>query len=172
MTPRRPAITARLGGRLRTLVNLTGIGVWTTGVAWLALHYLLVKRGEFGPEQSPIEPWALKAHGAFAFLALWVGGLLWGVHVVRGWDQRRRRWSGGVALGGLLLLIVSGYLLYYVGAEKARAATSIAHWGLGLALPLAYLVHRLAEHAQRTAPARKPRPARPAGSGAAVRHRR
>ena len=172
MTPRVPANTARLGGRTRLLVNLSGAGIWTTGVAWLALHYLLVKRGEFGPEQSPLEPWALKAHGAFAFLALWVAGLLWGVHIVRGWGQHRRRWSGSVALGGLLLLILSGYLLYYLGAEQARAVTSVAHWALGLALPLAYLVHRLAEPAQRAAPARKPRPKRDARPAAPVRHRR
>ena len=154
MSARRPPVTARLGGRTRTLVNLTGAGVWTTGVAWLGLHYFMVRPGAFGPEANPMEPWALKAHGAFGFLALWVGGLLWGVHVARGWGQHRRRWSGGLALGGLLALIVSGYLLYYIGAEQPRAITSIVHWAVGLALPLAYLVHRLAE--SRTRPAKPP----------------
>ena len=44
------------------------------------------------------------------------------------------------------ILIVTGYLLYYVGNERVRNIISGVHWILGLAIPLAYLLHRIAKH--------------------------
>lgn len=116
--------------------------LWTTGALWLAFHYLMQGQGEFGPEPSPLEPWWLKLHGAAAFAALWLFGLLWGAHVVNGWRARRRRWSGGALFVTALVLIATGYLLYYAGDETLRGATSIAHWALGLAAPVLFLIHR------------------------------
>jgi hypothetical protein len=138
----RKAPGARMGARARGLVNFAGIGLWGSGVMWLGLHYFAVRAGEFGPERSPLEPWGLRIHGAFAFLALWTGGFLWARHVVSGWRTRRRRWTGISLLGALLALILSGHLLYYAGDDQARQAISLAHWILGLALPAAYLAHR------------------------------
>ncbi len=145
---KRPSPPARLKPGRRLWINLTGLVLWGSGVAWLGLHYFAVRQGEFGPEQSPYEPWTLKIHGAVAFAALWLGGVLWGVHIVNGWGQNRRRVSGGVLLGGFLLLIVSGYLLYY-GGEESRPLISLSHWILGLGLPLLYLLHRLLERGRR-----------------------
>ena len=139
--------TPRLRTGRRRLVNAVGLGLWASGLAWLLLHYLLQAKGEFGPEPSPLEPWALKLHGLFAFASLWTLGLLWGVHVVNGWSLGRRRWSGGLLLGALGLLTASGWLLYYAGADEVRSATSVVHWAIGLgALPL-YLAHRLIRQA-------------------------
>lgn len=142
--------TARLAPRTRGWVNAVGLGVWATGVGWLLLHYFAVHVGEMGPERSPWEPWWLKLHGAFAFLALWTGGLLWAHHIVKAWAKHRRRWTGSMVLGVFFLLILTGYLLYYAGDEDLRNLLSVMHWGLGLGLPLAYLAHRLI----RRAPAR------------------
>ncbi len=139
----KPQTPVRLAGRNKLWVNLTGAGVWTSGVLWLVFHYFMVRQGEFGPERSPLEPWWLKLHGAFAFAALWIGGLLWGLHVVNGWRQNRRRWSGGALFGGFLALILTGYLLYYIGDDQPRAVVSLIHWIIGLAIPVAYAVHRL-----------------------------
>ncbi len=150
-SPRVAGASARLTASRRALVNLTWLGVWGTGVAWLVLHYFMVRQGEFGPERSAFEPWALKLHGAFAFLALWTLGLLWGVHIVNGWNLHRRRWSGGALAGVLLVLVVSGYLLYYVGDDQPRAIASLTHWLVGLALPVVYLCHRLWEGLRRRA---------------------
>lgn len=144
---RRPVTAARLSARRRLLVNAAGLGVWGSGVLWLVFHYFMVRSGAFGPERSPLEPWWLKLHGAFAFLAVWTGGLLWGLHVVHGWRLKRRRWSGSLLFGLVLLLVASGYLLYYASDERARAAISLVHWIVGLALPLLYLAHRLAKPA-------------------------
>jgi hypothetical protein len=141
---RHPVSLARLNARRRLFIHVTGVGVWGSGVLWLVFHYFVSRPGEFGPEHSPLEPWWLKLHGAFAFLALWTAGLLWGLHVVNGWRLKRRRWSGSLAFGLMLVLIASGYLLYYVGDDSLRALTSAAHWAIGLALPAVYIVHRLA----------------------------
>jgi hypothetical protein len=144
-----------LTNRAKHWINAVGIGVWLSGAGWLCAHYLFARQNEFGLPDSPAEPWWLKAHGAFAFLALWTGGLLWGVHVAKAWREHRHRWSGGTLFGLLLVLILSGYLLYYVGEEHLRATISAAHWILGLLLPLIYLTHRLAKtrrnHAARRA---------------------
>ena len=55
---------------------------------------------------------------AFAFAAIWTFGLLWGVHVIKGWSGERRRLSGGLLAGLLMWLIFSGYLLYYVNTTR------------------------------------------------------
>ncbi len=40
-------------------------------------------------------------------------------------------------------MILTGYLLYYLGDEGGRAVVSAIHWVIGLAAPAVYLVHRL-----------------------------
>ena len=42
-----------------------------------------------------------------------------------------------------LILILTGYLLYYAGDDQPRAMISLLHWVIGLGAPLAYAVHRL-----------------------------
>jgi hypothetical protein len=132
----------RIAAPRRRAIYVVMAALWASGALWLVFHYFLQGQGEFGPEPSPLEPWWLKLHGAAAFAALWLFGLLWGVHVVNGWKARRRRWSGGALFGSALALIASGYLLYYAGGETLRAATSITHWALGLAAPALFLIHR------------------------------
>ena len=138
-------MTIHLPNRIKTWINCIGLGVWISGAAWLMVHYWLEPEDAAGLPGSPAGPWWLKIHGAFAFLAIWTGGLVWGLHVVKAWHRRRHRWSGGIVIGSLLLLIVSGYLLYYVGEDHVRHGISLLHWILGLLIPLAYITHRLAK---------------------------
>ena len=135
--PVRLAFGRRIG------VYVVAGGVWATGVLWLVWRYFLRTQGPFGPEAGPLEPWWLRAHALFAFAAIWSAGLLWGVHVVNGWRSGRRRWSGGVLFGGAVLLIATGYLLYYLGDDRLRAVDSIVHWVIGLAAIAAFAWHRL-----------------------------
>jgi hypothetical protein len=141
---RRHRPTARLTHRRRHAVHMVGLGVWLSGATWLLFHYFAPSGGEFGATTHPLEPWALKLHGAFAFAALWICGLLWGVHIVNGWSTRLRRGTGGALFGALAWLILSGYLLYYLGDETLRPAVSLLHWTIGLAVPIAFIAHRLA----------------------------
>jgi MFS family permease len=128
-------------------------GLWLSGGLWLVAHYYWIRQGAFGPETSPAEQWSLDIHGGFAMAALWFTGLLWGVHIVPGWHSRRGRWSGGAMAGLLLLLAVTGYLLYYLGDEDTRGWASVIHWVVGLVtLPL-FLLHRFTR--KRAAPQRR-----------------
>ena len=69
-------------------------------------------------------------------------GFLWGTHVVPGWWIRRRVRSGValVAVAGWLML--SAYLLYYLGDEDQRFIVSVLHWSVGLSCPVLFLAHR------------------------------
>jgi hypothetical protein len=137
-----PALS-RLSRARRTGIYVIGIGVWLTGVVWLVFHYFVVYPARFGLAANPLALFSLTLHGAFAFAAIWIFGLLWGVHVPAGWSRNKRRLSGGLLAGLLGWLIVSGYLLYYVGGEEFRAAVSLVHWILGLVAPAAFVAHRL-----------------------------
>jgi hypothetical protein len=134
--PVRPA------GWQRLLIALTGSGLWLTGGLWLIFHYFLRRPGEWGPEPHELEPWWLRLHGAFAFGAIWVVGLLWGAHVLNAWATGRRRWTGGVLVAWLGLQVVTAYLLIYGTDDGAWGVVSPTHWVAGLALPLGYAAHR------------------------------
>lgn len=131
-------------GRTRRLgIYATGSGLWLSGGLWLLFHYFMQSRGDFTLAPHPLEAWWLRLHGAFAFGAIWVFGLLWSVHVTPGWADGKRRRSGAVLVGLFLWLTLTGYLLYYLGHERLRSLTSLLHWSLGLLLPGPFLLHRL-----------------------------
>lgn len=136
-------MTVRIPRRVRVLIYVCGAGIWLSGGWWLILHFFGSTQGEFGPESNPLQPWALRVHGAFAFASIWLLGLLWGSHVSIAWPRPRRRVSGTALIALIIWLTLSGYLLYYVGDDFSRSALSIAHWGTGLALPVFYALHRL-----------------------------
>ena len=122
-------------------VRITAAAIWTTGVVWLGLHYFARVQGPFGAEPNPAEPWVLRAHGAFAFISLWVLGLLWGVHVTPGWKRAKRRLTGALMFAAAALLVLTGYLLYYLGDETLRADVSLSHWLIGVGALAAFLLH-------------------------------
>jgi hypothetical protein len=137
------ASPVRLSASRRLLIVCVGAGLWLSGGLWLIFHYFLAGHGEWGREPHALEPWWLKLHGAFAFLALWTFGLLWGAHIVGAWRSGRRRVTGGLLFAVLTLLILTGYLRYYAGDDGLWGLTSPTHWIIGLALPVGYGLHRL-----------------------------
>lgn len=146
----------RLALRRRRLVYGVGTGLWLSGVLWLVFHYFMRREGEFGPMPNPLEHWWLVAHGLFAFMALWLFGLLWGQHIAGAWRTGRSRISGWFLFGVLAVLIASGYLLYYAGGDETRSIVSPIHWIVGLALPLPFLVHRFFKAIPQTSRAPEP----------------
>ena len=123
-------------GHLRW-VYTSGIALLTTGVLWLLFHYFVQAHGEFGDRPHALEVWWLRLHGAAAMLMLAVLGSLLPIHVRRGWHQRKNLLPGISVLALALLLILSGYALYYFGSEEMRPWISAVHWVLGLvALPM------------------------------------
>jgi hypothetical protein len=100
-------------------------------------HYFFRVQSQFGDAPHPLEVWLLRLHGAAAMLVLVVLGSLLPVHVRRGWHQRRNLLAGSLLAAIALLLIGSGYALYYFGGEELRPWISAFHWIIGLgALPL------------------------------------
>jgi hypothetical protein len=139
-----------LPDRTKNWINGVGLGVWVSGAVWLGIHYLARPQDTLGLPGNSAETWSLKVHGAFAFLAIWGGGFLWGFHIIKAWPREQHRWSGGTLITVSLLLILSGYLLYYVGDERSRQFISLVHWILGLGLPIVYLTHRLTKRTSGT----------------------
>lgn len=120
-----------------------GIAAWltATGLLWLLAHYLLRAAGEFGESVHPLEPWSMKLHGAGAMVALFFLGSLMNSHMRRALKAGRNPASGWSMVALLSALILSGYALYYIASEQSRPIWSAAHWIVGLALPLLFILH-------------------------------
>lgn len=70
--------------------------------------------------------------------------------------QNRPRKDKSQRMAGVTLtvitaaLILSGYLLYYLGIEWLRDWTSLIHWVVGLALPAFFVWHYLGRSAAKS----------------------
>ncbi|MEQ1880873.1 MAG: DUF4405 domain-containing protein [Burkholderiales bacterium] len=137
---RRPD-TIRLGPWHQWAVYLATGALVVSGILWLMLHYFFTGKGEFGPTIHPLETWMLRAHGAAAMAGLIVYGSLLPVHIRRAWAIRRNIVLGVGLVALMLLLTVSGYLLYYAGGEETRPVISAVHWIIGLAAPALLVWH-------------------------------
>jgi hypothetical protein len=135
-------IIGRPSLHLRRAFGVAGLALWISGAAWLIAHYLLQHSGPFGPQPSAWEPKWLAIHGAAAFAVVWLLGWITGTHVPAVWPSRTRQ-SSGIALLVLAgLLVVSGYLLYYVVGDSTRNVVGVLHWIIGLAALPAFFLHR------------------------------
>ncbi len=110
-----------------------------SGVAWLVLHYLLASADDLSPH--PAEAWSLRLHGALAMATLLLVGGLLTQHSLPAWRRGLNRASGAWLAGTMLLLTVTGYLLYYAGAPAVRDNASWLHWVAGLGVPLLLGLH-------------------------------
>jgi hypothetical protein len=147
--------SARLDRWQILLLTISGALLWLSGAAWLLLHYYGQVQGEFGPETNPLEPWFLRIHGLVLIPALLGFGGLFVVHMPKGWKNRYQRNLGIALTAVFVILIVSGYMLYYVGDEGLRDWTSIIHWVLGLGAPVLFIWHYLHGVTKRRAIKRK-----------------
>lgn len=134
---------ARLASWQMHLICWSGGVLWATGICWLLLHYCFRLKGEFGPQANPAEPWMLRLHGLAMVASLLGLGSLLVSHVRKGWHYRHQRLVGGLLAGVLGVLILTGYLLYYVGDEGVRDWISASHWVLRTGLPILFIVHFL-----------------------------
>ncbi len=110
--------------------------LWGSGALWVLIEWF--KDPELGTARTLLQTLSMKIHGAImlVFLAM-LGTLL--AHVRRGWILKANRLSGCFNIGINALLALTGWLLYYITDDTARAWTSLIHWSIGLsALPLLY----------------------------------
>ncbi len=137
--PVRPAAWQRW--LLATVATLLGL----SGAAWLVLHYGFGAGA--GDLPHPAEASLMRLHGAAAFLALFMVGVMVGHHVPAGWRiTQRRRQAGqrgtGLALCGLFAVsTVTAYLLYYFAPESLRPALGWVHAGAASLMTAAGAVH-------------------------------
>jgi hypothetical protein len=147
--------SARLARWQIMLLTISGALLWLSGAAWLLIHYYGQVQSEFGPETNPLEPWFLRVHGLVLIPALLGFGGLFVAHMPKGWKNRYQRTIGIALTTAFAVLILSGYMLYYVGDEALRDWTSIIHWALGLGTPALFIWHYLHGVSKRRAVQRK-----------------
>jgi len=131
----------KLSSRHRRWFYLVFGVLFVSGATWLALHRWGATETEFGAQQNPAEPWLLRLHGAAAMATLVILGTMIPLHLRRSWRARRNRRTGVVITSVCVLLIVSGYFLYYAGGDTMRRAAVYGHDVLGLALPVIVIWH-------------------------------
>ena len=112
-----------------------------SGAAWLGLHYLGHGNEASSGLPHPLEPMAMKLHGAAAMVALALYGSLINAHMRKAWRLGRNRASGSVVAAIVALLIATAWVLYYAGGESLRTVGSALHWGLGFAIVLILPLH-------------------------------
>jgi hypothetical protein len=116
--------------------------LWVSGVAWLVLHLVFEPRNEFGPLPHPWEAPLMRVHGVLAVAGVFLLGWLSAGHVLERWRQARSRASGWTLLGWTVLLVVSGYALYYT-VGPVHAGSAWVHEWLGAAAIIVALAHWL-----------------------------
>lgn len=124
----------RLGLVQKSVVWTSATVVALSGVAWFVLHDLI--------DAEPGEPerLLLMLHGISAYAILIAIGSLLPLHVRSGWHRRRKRWTGGSTLAILVLLAVTGLVLYY-GGEATREPARWIHIAIGIACIALFPVH-------------------------------
>ena len=108
--------------------------LYLSGLAWIFFHYFI--SGPQGENKiHPLEPWSLKIHGAASFLTLIVLGSLIPNHMKRGWKSKINLQNGLLLIAVNLILIVTGYALYYAGGEGLRFFVHWIHILFGILIP-------------------------------------
>lgn len=83
----------------------------------------------------------MRVHGAFSFWSLLLLGIVWHAHVRLRLRRSPNRATGVILCAGMVVLVISGYLLYYVGSVEAREVSGVVHTVCGLAVPAVLAWH-------------------------------
>jgi hypothetical protein len=127
--------------RPRLAVYLLVGALWLSGCAWLCLDNFFARRGPFGMAAHPLEPPMLLAHGVIAILSMYLFGWITARHVLRWWSAGLRRVSGGALAAFIVLLVVSGFALFFLTDDQWQHAAALTHDVLGVAVALFAIQH-------------------------------
>jgi|GEM_PF-1320559 len=134
------ATRSSLSGPLRTAIYAVAALLWLSGALWLILHYAFPQANVFGALPNSWEAPLMRVHGLIAVCGVFLIGWMTAAHVTARWSSQRNRRSG-LALGGTaLLLVFSGYALYYTTGAP-HDASGFLHEAIGLLSPAAALAH-------------------------------
>lgn len=129
----------RLSKRHKSLLTVSLLLLGISGVAWLIADFY---GSDFTNYLSyEVKSYSMKIHGAVAMLFLILVGTLIRDHVLAGISLKKNQKSGLPLIIICLILIITGYLLYYLGDEVWRNYTSIIHSVLGLIFIFVFFFH-------------------------------
>ena len=137
---RRVPVPSRVAAPLRVAVYGVGTLLWLSGAVWLVLHQAFPQRSTFGLLPNPWEAPLMRVHGLVAVCGVFLIGWISAAHVAARLPRERNRRSG-LALGSTaVLLIFSGYALYYTTGPVHDSA-GVLHELLGVLSPVVALLH-------------------------------
>jgi hypothetical protein len=122
-------------------LTLVGGAAWGTGAVLLWARYFGRSEGAFGVENHWLESPARAIHGFVILLVLLALGSLAPNHFVSGWRTGARRSSALVLAGGAVIMILTGWGLYYVAHDTVRQGMSWTHSALGLLMLPFFFLH-------------------------------
>ena len=133
---------------MRTAILSVGGALWLTGAAWLLVHFAFAQHNEFGSLPNPAEPWLMRLHGILAVAGVFLLGWITAAHIPATWRAALSRVSGLWLAACALVLVLSGYALYYSTGAAHEGAGALHEW-LGVAALFAGLAHWTRVRAQR-----------------------
>jgi hypothetical protein len=113
--------------------------LFLTGTGWLLADQMKEAASAEGWQTAAAD--LLMIHGGAAMATLLLLGALFPLHVRRGWRARRNLIAGTAMVTSNAALILTAFGLYYLGSETLRPWASGLHIGVGIVLPLLFLVH-------------------------------
>ncbi|MBU3584162.1 hypothetical protein ICN41_09205 [Polynucleobacter sp. 15G-AUS-farblos] len=128
----------KMPGWQRAFVMTGMLACSVTGSAYLLGHEFQIERALLGNHL------VLAGHGLTAMLACIALGSVLPFHLKAGYQSKRKRFSGFTQLGFLLILLISGGMLYY-GPAELREITIQLHWLTGLVFFVIFIFHSLAK---------------------------
>jgi hypothetical protein len=128
--------------RLRAMILAASLLLWLTGACWLLVHLAFPGHNEFGPLPNPLEAPLMRLHGVIAVVVVFLFGWVSASHIGARWSALTNRRSGLWLLGITIVLLVSGYALYYTTGALHDGAAQLHRW-LGVAALAVALSHWL-----------------------------
>ncbi len=70
-------------------------------------------------------------------------GVIWRVHIIRGWRLKKNIFSGSLLLAVFLGLTITGWAIYYSGSDLWQQRSAALHTWLGIGVSFLFLLHTL-----------------------------
>jgi len=128
----------------RFLIHLSTLIVGVSGILYGVMKYLMTSNDPFSVINHPLQPWMLDLHVVGAPVLVFAIGLIAREHIVcqmRKGRGRPGRASGLFAVGCLLPMISTGYLIQIFTNETARQVSVVVHLTTSGIYLLAFVAH-------------------------------
>jgi predicted membrane-bound spermidine synthase len=120
----------------RTFVIISILICSFSGISYLLGHEFHLKRALLGNHL------VLASHGLSGMLACIALGSVLPFHLKAGYQSTKKRFTGFTQLGFLLILFITGGMLYYGPAELREYAIEL-HWLTGLIFFVIFIMHAI-----------------------------